>query len=305
MSPTASDAAYFNAQDHKIDDDNVDLSALATYRYDETLDTTLGFSRKVRSPNLYERYTWTDWEMAAIMNNFTGDGNGYVGNLGLDPETAYTVSVTLDWHAPERDWHVEATPYYTRIEDYIDAVAAPGTIWQPDQFNVLQYKNQSARIYGIDLSGGMNLGRNALGEWDVEALVNYSDGENRDTDDDLYNIMPLNGKLTLNQSYRRWNNSLELVLVESKDNVNEVRNEVETAGYALWNLRASHAWNQVRLDLGVENLLDRNYDLPTGGAYLGQGVTMQMNPSSAPYPQWGIAVPGMGRSLYARVTVSF
>lgn len=305
MSPTASDAAYFNAQDHKIDDDNVDLSALATYTYDETLDTTLGFSRKVRSPNLYERYTWTDWEMAAIMNNFTGDGNGYVGNLELDPETAYTVSVTLDWHAPERDWHVEATPYYTRIEDYIDAVAAPGTTWLPDQFNVLQYENQSARIYGIDLSGGMNLGRNALGDWDVEALVNYSNGENRDTNDDLYNIMPLNGKLTLNQSYRRWNNSLELVLVENKDNVNEVRNEVETAGYALWNLRASHAWNQVRLDLGVENLLDRNYDLPTGGAYLGQGVTMQMNPSSAPYPQWGIAVPGMGRSLYARVTVSF
>jgi iron complex outermembrane receptor protein len=302
-SPTRVDAATFNAQDHKIDDDNIDLSALATYEHDETLDMTLGLARKVRSPNLYERYTWSSWQMAAIMNNFTGDGNGYVGNLKLDPETAYTVSLTVDWHAPERDWELAATPFYTHIEDYIDAIKLSG--WQPDQFNVLQYDNQKARIYGVDLSGGLNLGENVLGDWDVQALVNYSNGENRDTNDNLYNIMPLNGKLTLNQNYGHWSNSLELVLVDNKDNVNEVRNEVETAGYALWNLRASHVWDQVQLDVGVENLMDRNYDLPTGGAYLGQGVTMMMNPPAGVPPQWGTAVPGMGRSLYARVTVSF
>jgi iron complex outermembrane receptor protein len=272
---------------------------------------TLGLARKVRSPNLYERYTWSSWQMAAIMNNFVGDGNGYVGNLDLDPETAYTVSLTVDWHAPDRDWYVQATPFYTHVNDYIDAVKLPDEdnpgefLWKSDQFNVLQYDNQEARIYGIDLSGGLNLGENALGDWDVQALVNYSNGENRDTNDNLYNIMPLNGKLTLNQSYGRWYNSLELVLVDSKDNVNEVRNEVETASYALWNLRASHIWDQVQLDVGVENLLDRDYDLPTGGAYLGQGVTMQINPVMGMPPQWGTAVPGMGRSLYARVTVSF
>jgi iron complex outermembrane receptor protein len=302
-SPTRVDAATFNAQDHKIDDDNIDLSALATYEHDETLDMTLGLARKVRSPNLYERYTWSSWQMAAIMNNFTGDGNGYVGNLELDPETAYTVSLTVDWHAPDRDWELAATPFYTHIEDYIDAIKLSG--WQPDQFNVLQYDNQKARIYGVDLSGGLNLGKNVLGDWDVQALVNYSNGENRDTNDNLYNIMPLNGKFTLNQNYGHWSNSLELVLVDNKDNVNEVRNEVETAGYALWNLRASHVWDQVQLDVGVENLMDRNYDLPTGGAYLGQGVTMMMNPPAGVPPQWGTAVPGMGRSLYARVTLNF
>jgi len=303
MSPTASDAAYFNAQDRKINDNNIDLSALATYEHDKMLDMTLGFARKVRSPNLYERYTWTDWEMAAVMNNFTGDGNGYVGNLELNPETAYTVSVTVDWHASDRHWQVAATPFYTHVEDYIDAVKLPG--WQPDQFNVLQYENQKARIYGIDLSGGMNLGSNPLGKWDVQALVNYSNGENLDTNDNLYNIMPLNGKITVNQLYGRWYNSLELVLVDNKDNVNGVRNEVKTSDYALWNLRASHTWNQVQLNVGVENLLDRNYDLPTGGAYVGQGATMMMNPPAGVPPQWGTAVPGMGRSVYAGVKVSF
>jgi iron complex outermembrane receptor protein len=79
-----------------------------------------------------------------------------------------------------------------------------------------------------------------------------------------------------------------------------VRNEIETPGYGLINLRASRAWKRVRLDFGVENLFDKLYFMPTGGAYTGQGTTMSIN--AIP---WGIAVPGMGRSVYAGVTVNF
>jgi iron complex outermembrane receptor protein len=56
----------------------------------------------------------------------------------------------------------------------------------------------------------------------------------------------------------------------------------------------------VRLDFGVENLTDKFYYLPTGGAYTGQGITMGIN--SIP---WGVAVPGIGRSFYTGVNVSF
>jgi len=79
-----------------------------------------------------------------------------------------------------------------------------------------------------------------------------------------------------------------------------VRNEIETSGYGLINLRASHCWKTVRVDFGVENLLDKYYEEPTGGAYTGQGWTMGINRIP-----WGIAVPGMGRSIYAGVNVSF
>ena len=89
-------------------------------------------------------------------------------------------------------------------------------------------------------------------------------------------------------------------MVDRKDKVSEVRNEIETAGYALVNLRASHSWKRVRVDFGVENLFDKFYSLPTGGTYTGQGSTMQIN--GIP---WGIAVPGMGRSVYAGLNVTF
>jgi iron complex outermembrane recepter protein len=167
---------------------------------------------------------------------------------------------------------------------------------------VLQYANQSARLYGIDLSGYLPLSRNGLGEFSLKGLINYTRGENRDTGDDLYNIMPLNARFTVGQKLGGWDNAIELVLVKGKDAVADVRNEIETSGYSLTNLRASYSWSQVRLDFGVENVFDKFYALPQGGAYVGQGTTMAINPA---IPAWGTAVPGMGRSFYTGVNIKF
>jgi iron complex outermembrane receptor protein len=305
MSFQLRDSTAFNAEDRKKVDNNVDLSALARYTHDANLDIEFGLARKVRSPNLYERYTWSEWGMAAVMNNFVGDGNGYVGDIDLEPEKAHTVSATFDWHAADRSWELKATPYYTRVSDYIDAVKGDvdrdGLIdWNDDAFNVLFYKNQSARLYGIDVSGKMPLARNDWGSWGLKGLLNYTDGKNRDSGDDLYNIMPLNAKLTLTHDKAGWSNAVELVMVADKDDVSDVRNEIETNSYTLVNLRGSHSWKTVRVDFGVENLFDESYDLPTGGTYTGQGWTM-----SKDRLPWGTAVPGMGRSIYAGVNVTF
>lgn len=288
----------FNAQSRSQTDHNLDLALLARYQHSPGLDIELGLARKVRSPNLYERYTWSTWPMAATMNNFVGDGNGYVGSIDLKPETAYTASATFDWHAEDRRWSVAATPFYTHVDNYIDAVRRPG--WSENQFNVLQYSNQSARLYGIDLSMQLPLMANSWGNWGLNSVVNYTEGKNRDTGDALYNIMPLNGRFTLTHQLQGWDNALEWIVVDDKSSGSAVRNEISTSGYSLVNLRASHTWNQVRLDFGIENLFDRYYVLPTGGAYTGQGRTMAIN--GIP---WGIGVPGMGRSAYVGVKVQF
>jgi iron complex outermembrane receptor protein len=304
------DAANFNNADHGKTDNNWDMTLLARYTHDAMRDVEFGFAHKTRSPNLHERYTWSTWQMAALMVNWFGDGNGYIGNLDLKPEKANTVSATFDWHAPDRAWEFKATPYYTRVTDYVDAVQwdaasnAPRTTLQTGQYTVLKFANQSARLYGIDLSGRMPLARNGLGEIGLQGLVSYTRGENRDTGDNLYNIMPLNGKLALTQKRGGWNNAAEVVMVSRKDDVSAMRNEMETPGYALFNLRGSHSWKQLRVDFGVENVFDRLYYHPLGGAYLGQGTTMTSN-AVATVPQWGTPVPGMGRSIYTAVNYQF
>ena len=122
MGSQYADATAFNAKDHARNDNNWDLTALARYTANVNTDIEFGFARKVRSPNLYERYTWSTWSMAAVMNNFVGDGNGYIGNIDLEPEKAHTLSATFDWHAADRNWWLKATPYYTEVTDYIDAI---------------------------------------------------------------------------------------------------------------------------------------------------------------------------------------
>jgi iron complex outermembrane receptor protein len=301
----------FNARSRRKTDHNLDLSLLARYRADQVFDVEFGFARKLRSPNLHQRYTWRTRAMEMVMNTLVGDGNGYVGDVDLKPEKAHTLSATLDWHAPGRDWEFKATPYITVVDDYIDAVrcttantvagsGCPAVNAATNQFVQLKYANHDARLHGLDLSGRMPLGRSSLGDFGLQAVASYTRGKNRSTGDGLYNIMPPNGTLSLTHRHGGWDNALEINAVARKERLSAVRNEVVTGGYGLVNLRASHSWKQVRLDAGIENLLDKSYAHPLGGAYVGQGSTMMIN--GIP---WGVTVPGTGRSLYFGLSMSF
>ena len=256
MGGQLTESTAFNAKNHEKSEGNWDLAALARYTADTTLDFEFGLARKVRSPNLYERYTWSSWPMAATMNNFVGDGNGYVGNLNLKPEVANTLSASFDWHAADRAWEFKATPFYTRVSDYIDAVKTAS--FTANRFNVLSYANQSARLTGLDLSGRMPLASNDYGQFGLKGVASYVRGTNRDTGGNFYNIMPLNARITLTHKLANWDSGLEFVAVLQKNDLSAIRNEIRTPGYTLLNLRTSTTWQKVRIDLGIDNLLNKS-----------------------------------------------
>jgi iron complex outermembrane receptor protein len=300
--------ADFNNLNRKRGDNNIDITALAHYALDDTHTFEFGFAQKTRSPNLYERYSWSRNAMALVMNNFVGDGNGYLGNPDLKPEVAHTLSATGDWHSADRATELKITPYYTHVMDYVDAVQwnrSTNVTPNPPEVNnfvVMKYMNQTAHLYGLDASGKMPLGKTVMGAFGLKGLLNYTHGKNTNRMDDLYNIMPLNAKLTMTHELGGWDNGIELVMVKGKEDVSDPRNEIKTPGYGLVNLRGSYSRKKVRVDFGVENLFDRNYYLPLGGAYTGQGSTMSYRPADMP---WGIAVPGPGRSFYVGMTFKF
>jgi iron complex outermembrane receptor protein len=97
------DATAFNNANREKTDHNWDMTALARFTPTPTQTYEVGFAQKTRSPNLYERYTWSKGGMAMYMINMAGDGNGYVGNLNLKPEVAHTLSATADWHDAEQE----------------------------------------------------------------------------------------------------------------------------------------------------------------------------------------------------------
>ncbi|NVK54832.1 MAG: TonB-dependent receptor [Alteromonadaceae bacterium] len=292
-------ATAFNNSDRHSTDHNLDVTMVARYRASAELSTEFGYAHKVRSPNLYEKYTWSYWMMAAGMNNLVGDGNGYVGNVSLSPEKAHTISVSINWQDSTTDNSLVISPYYTYINDYIDAVAA-NNMWVENQFNVLRYENQTARLYGVDVTGNWHLSHGKTGHWQLTASLSATHSENTETSSALYQIIPLQTNLRLSHAYQGWQSEIEWQLASKKDDVSVIRNEIQTAGYGLINVRVGHQWDAFRVDIGVENLLDQFYFNPTGGTYTGQGVTMALN--GIPY---GIAVPGMGRSVYAGFSVNF
>jgi iron complex outermembrane recepter protein len=309
MAGYATAANAFNALDKSETDHNIDMTALARFTPDSMQSYEAGFAIKTRSPNVYERYTWANTNtMVMNMNNWYGDGNGYVGNINLDPETAYTISVTGEWHdAENKDWKIKATPYFTYVNDYIDAVACTEVgktcPTRTDGFVNLSLDNQSARIYGIDIKAKKLLSEGSkFGSFTATGLLSYVRGENTETDDDLYNIMPLNAKFGMEHQLGGWKNNLELKLVAAKDSVQAIRKENKTAGFSLVNFYTSYDWKRVRFDLGVENVFDKHYYDPLGGAYLGQGATMMSN---AMAPQQGVQVPGMGRSVNVGLTLFY
>lgn len=307
------DATAFNASDRSQTDHNIDITLLARFTPNDNEGYEFGYAQKTRSPNLYERYAWSRHGMPMRMVNLVGDGNGYVGNVDLDPEKAHTVSFNADWHdAQQQDWNLTVTPYISYVEDYIDAarcndmamgmgaVCTASNLTATESFVYLQYQNVSAKLYGIDISTYKQLYQSAaLGQLTGRAVLSYTRGKNRDSGDDLYNILPLNTTLTLEQTKGPWRNAIEWELVAAKDDLNDERNEIETSGYGLINLRSSYTWQSLRADVGVDNLFDRYYSHPLAGAYLGQGATMG---TSVP---WGTTVPGMGRSIYTSLTYNF
>jgi iron complex outermembrane receptor protein len=296
-------ANNFNNQNHSKTDHNLDMTALARFTPDETKIFEAGYSIKNRSPSLYERYTWSNSNsMVMNMNNWVGDGNGYVGNLNLKPETAHTFSLSGEWHdAQHEKWNLRVSPYYSYVDNYIDAIAFGPA--RTDGFTNLSLENQTARLYGADISSNLLLGSlEGLGNFRAMGVVNYVRGKNKDTGDDLYNIMPLNAKFALEQRLGGWTNVAELKMVSAKDDVQAVRKELETSGYSIVNLYSSYDWTKVRFDFGIENVFDKHYYHPLGGAYLGQGATMM---SSVMAPPHGTLVPAMGRSVNVGLTFKF
>lgn len=319
MSPTTigsaayyADATGFNSMPRRRLDSNFDAIAMARYAPRSSRQYEFGYARKTRSPNLYERYLWVKRSaMSANMNGWFGDGNGYVGDLNLVPEVAHTLSASVTWRAPSNQgWEFKITPYYTRVNNYIDAVRCPAIndgsngctaakLNATSGFVTLQFANQDARLFGVDGSGRLPLGRVAnVGRFALTGVMGYVQGRNPANNGNLYQIMPLHASANLEHSAGKWSNTLEFQAVDAKRDVQAVRNELPTPGYALLNYRTSYRLplvegTEVRLDAGVDNMANRNYRLPLGGRYWIGDKTGSS------------AVPGMGRSMYAGLTFQF
>jgi iron complex outermembrane receptor protein len=333
--PNVRAVTIFNAQDRSRTDVNFDMTALARYEPSPGALYEAGYSRKTRSPNLYERYVWPVFSPFTAMFNWFGDGNGYVGNLNLEPEVAHNFSITGNWRDTSglNRWEARVSPFYAYIENFIDGARTGGrfnTFPVPNSyvFQILQFRNFKAEMYGVDASGRVTLHESPdYGKLSASAVASFVYGRNLDIGnprhcapadglcsvasflvkrgDGIWNLMPFNTRIGLEHQFGGLTTVVETQIVAAKDHVSANRGEFVTPNYALLNFRGSYEWSNLRLDFGVDNITDARYSLPLGG------IDLTFYPRAARFlgAQAGLLsvrqVPGMGRNFYGGLTVKF
>jgi iron complex outermembrane receptor protein len=289
-------AAAFNAADRSGEETTTDAVARFWTPDSGGLSWRLTLARKQQMPGYIQRYGWLPINASGGL----ADGNIYVGDLGLDPETAWIAEAGFDY--AQADFYLRPTVFVRQVDDYIQGVPYDDTIGVADtpvemvaassgDATPLRWANVDARLYGFDLDAGYDF----AGPLRLDGVLNYVRGERRDIDDNLYRVAPPNLTLGLTWEADIWSATLETRAVAEQDDVSRTNSERTSEGYVLlsvygdWEVR-----DGVRLSAGVENLLDQVYrDHLAGDNRNGYGDVSV-----------GSRVPGAGRGVFVRLSLT-
>lgn len=288
-------ANAFNAADRTRDNTTVDAVARFWTEPRDGLSWRLTLAHKTRVPGYLERFGW----LPTSASGGLADGNVYVGDLNLKPEEAWIGEVGFDFAGDTA--YLRPTAFIREIDNYIQGVpfdATPGVL-DTVQENVaamngdstpLRFANVDARLYGLDVAGGLKLSPH----WRVDAVVSYVRGKRRDISDNLYRISPPSLTTTLTYEADRWSVSGETRVVADQNKVSQTNSEQRTGGYAVFAVYGDWRIHEgVRVSAGVENLLDRRYSDHLAGYN-------RITGSDVPV---GARLPGMGRSAFVRLSL--
>jgi iron complex outermembrane receptor protein len=284
----------FNNADRKVSDNNVDIALNTQTKLSTNLSFSAGVGLKTRAPSYQERYLWTPMESTGGL----ADGHTYIGDMNLKSETAYQVDLGLTY----QDEKLMLAPhiFYQSIDDYIqgtpmgmaDMSAKMLANMMSGDTNPLKFSNVDAELYGIDLNGYYHISE----QIELSTIISYVQGERRDIDDNLYRIAPLNGQVNLRYSGDDWMVKTSLVMAAKQSDISSTNNEQKTSGYGVINIDAQYfVNNDLAIRLGVDNILDKNYQNHLGGYNRVKGTEIPVMSR----------LPSEGVSAWAEVTYSF
>lgn len=287
-------AMAFNAADTDWSDSTTDAVARVWTTPVNGLSWRATLARKTQVPNYLQRYGW----MPLSASGGLADGNIYVGDLTLDPETAWIAEAGFDYRYDK--FYARPTVYVRQVDDYIQGVPFDDTVGVPDTMQEmiaamngdptpLRFANVEARLTGADVDFGIDL----PGAFRLDGVASYVKGERRDIDDALYRIAPFSLTAGITYEQTDWSATFEARGVSEQDEISVTNSEAETPGYAVFNLYGEWAVRDgVFLSLGIENLLDHTYRDHLSG----------YNRNSASDVSVGTRLPGVGRSGFVRLS---
>lgn len=289
-------ASAFSAADRERSETTIDAVLRAWVPLD-TITPRLTLARKERVPSLLERFGWLPTEASFGLD----DGNIYVGNLDLAPETAWIAEAGFDLDGDS--FSVRPTVFYRRVDDFIQGVpfdATLGVIDSPVEMvanmngdpTPLRFGNVDSELYGVDLDFSIR----PVERIELSGTASYVRGKRRDIDDNLYRLAPANLRLSAAWIGDHLSFGAELVAAAEQDKVSLSNDEEASDGYAVVGLFARYAFSEaIGIEAGVENLFDAEYASHLAGRN-------RVGASDVPI---GERLPGAGQGGWVRLNARF
>jgi hemoglobin/transferrin/lactoferrin receptor protein len=268
----------FEANDLNNTSWSIDAGLL--YRLLPNSDLTLTLSKAYRAPGIEERFKYID--LGSLVK---------IGDPALKPEEGYFADMGARvW---KDKFQLSGNVFANQMTNLI--VEAPGTYIYNYSANPANYDTLNALInsnvdrallYGFDISTGYNI----FDGLTLKAMAGFVRGKNTETDTDLPQIPPFNGRIAVKYYLRGiLNTDLSATLVADQDKI--AAGEKESKGYACydWSIYSVPVkLGKLNLEAfgGVQNITDR--------AYMNHLATNR-----------GIIKYEPGRNFYIRVRISF
>lgn len=180
-------------------------------------------------------------------------------NADLDPESSDSFEIGLRYASS--DISVNLSTFYAAYDDFIETtIAGVEPTYIPNVNKTFyQYQNISeTQISGVEAGIAMYVTDDIL----LEANVAYVDGENKDSDQPLTSISPLNGSILVSTEFGNVNWTAAWRLAKSQSDVVLDTNGNKTTqgnGYGVVDLYANYQWQAWQMNVGLLNLLDKEY----------------------------------------------
>ncbi|SBS33797.1 Hemin receptor precursor [Marinomonas aquimarina] len=222
------------------------------------------------------------WEIKPSNGSLSGAVNAFAG---VQPEKTTQIDAGINYQHQDLSWWLSG--YAGVVNDYILF----------DYSNATQVGNVDGYIAGAEAGARYQLS----GNWSANGSLAYAWGDNRDSDEALPQIAPLEAKFGLTYEQQAWTLNSVLRMVAKQDRVAIDQGNVvgydfaESASFATLDLNGKYRMNDVvTLRAGVDNLFNRAYSEHLNKA----------GSSAFDYPA-DTAFNEPGRTVWASVNASF
>ncbi|WP_171045359.1 TonB-dependent hemoglobin/transferrin/lactoferrin family receptor [Pseudoalteromonas rubra] len=178
-----------------------------------------------------------------------------IPNSDLDPE--YSDSIELGLKGSFDSSQFSLAVFHSTFDDFIanQLVRTEPTFIPNVSKQVYQYHNlEEVKIKGVEAN--MTLWFND--QIALDSGLTYLHGKNSQTDDYIESLSPLNGFIKARYESEHWSVTTALRAASRMDKV-PAETAIETAGWATVDVFADYQWQDWQLNMGIFNLLDKEY----------------------------------------------